>query len=159
VLKLEVEGGNIIFPSNSYLSDESLERREMDERIFELHKRYLSAILKKDGRKVRVNWFEYASIIQTARYEIKHDIERYVNAALIVLGVLTENPEKAWRFSDSDMNPEWGVSGEPFDTVFLGRAYFVNKNDIVDYANANWKDRTDWTIFQMKNVLKKEEVC
>lgn len=160
MLELKVNGGVIKIPPNKYLLSEDSEIREGEEEIFESHKRYLSAILRKNGRKIKVNWFEYASIVENADYRIRHDIERYINLVLISLNILTENPEKAWTFSDQGMNPQWGVSStELFDTVFLGRAYFVNKDDIIDYASANWKNRTDWTIFQMKNVLKKEEVC
>jgi hypothetical protein len=160
MLQLKLSGGIITIPPNNYLSSEDLEMKESDEKIFESHKRYLSAILRKDGRKIKVNWFEYASIIENADYRTRHDIERYINLILISLNVLTENSEKAWTFSNQDMNPEWGMSSaELFDTVFLGRAYFINKSDIIDYANANWKDRTSWSIFQMKNVQKKEEVC
>jgi len=159
-LKIKVSGGTIILPSNEYLLREDLGIIDEEIKIFDFHKRYLSAILRKDGRKIRVNFFEYANIIKFSDYRIRHDIERYVNLILIVMGVLTENQEKAWTFSDPGMNPEWGVSsGELFDTIFMGRAYFVNQEDIINYAGAKWKDRTGWTIFQMKNVLKKEEVC
>ncbi|MCK9445316.1 hypothetical protein M0Q50_00315 [bacterium] len=137
VLRLKVDGGIITVPSNKHLSSEDLKMMEDEKKIFESHKRYLSAILRKDGRKIKVNWFEYASIVKSADYRIRHDIERYINLILISLNVLTENQEKAWSFSDEGMNPQWGVSSaELFDTVFLGRAYFVNRSDIIDYANA-----------------------
>ena len=159
-LKIEVSGGTIILPPNEYFLREDLGIIDEEIKIFNSHKRYLSAILRKDGRKTRVNFFEFAKIIKFSDYRIRHEIERYINLVLIVLDVLTENQENAWTFSDAEMNPEWGVSSSKlFDTIFMGRAYFVNKEDIIDYASANWKGRTGWTIFQMKNVLKKEEVC
>jgi hypothetical protein len=166
VLKLRVKGGIIIFRPGSYLlsknPEEGKEDKEVDEEIFELHRKYLSAILRKKNRnKVMVDWLEYARVIRNANYQIRNDIERYINTALIILGILTENRENAWTFSDRGMNPAWGVSKGSFDTIFLGRAYFVNESDIIGYASNFWKNRMidDWAIFQMKNAREKEEVC
>ena len=158
LLEIEVEGGTIVFPENKYLMEEALQEQCL--KTFQTYETYLKAILRKDDQgKVRVNWFEYSKIIKTANYRTGRAIEEYINLALVALGVLTETPEGAWTFSDSSMNPSWGIPDQNYKSLFMGKAYFPEKSDIVEYGNANWKDRTSWFIFRMMEVLEKQKIC
>jgi len=138
-----------------------MELLEKEKEVFDLlYKRHLQKILSKNREgKTEVYWFEYADILEKADCRLKTPIEEYTNSALILLGILTENPENAWTFSDPGMNPEIGWPDADFHPHFLGRAYFVKLPDIIDYANAFKKNYTGWSIFRMKYVHTKGEVC
>jgi len=158
---LNVKGGKIIVPDGKYLyfNDSFNENRERAIKTFMLHKSILEKTLSVDSNgETIVNWEKRKKIIDAENYRTRHASEEYINIVLVSLNILTFNKEGAWSFSDENMNPPWGITHE-FDQSHMGIVYFVRERDILEYARAYWKDTFyNWHLFQMKNVLKKEEV-
>jgi len=111
------------------------------------------------GRPV-LNAIVYGRTIKNAFYQSRESMEVSFNLILLAAGFLTANPEGAWTFSDDSMNPWYGLPADNEGReVHLGRVFFVYRSDIVGYGQNKFKDRTGWRIFQMKNVLEKQEIC
>ncbi|MDD5098392.1 MAG: hypothetical protein PHD31_01585 [Candidatus Pacebacteria bacterium] len=159
-LELNVQGGKIVIPSYKYLLDLSdPEFKDKVVKTFNCYKWYLGKIIRKGPRgKIIVNWYEYDDILEDADYRQRSAINQYVNLVLLALNILTLTPEKAWSFSDEGMNPWWGLPDENRQSFLMGQAFFTRKEDIIAHADASKKGRSDWIIFQMKGVIKKEEI-
>jgi hypothetical protein len=160
-LVLNTKNGEIIIPECKYLSVNDSQEciRELTIKTFELHKPYLERFITKGfNEEIIIDWEEYEKIIENDDYRTKHASEEYFDVILIALGVLTLEQENAWSFSVEDMNPPWGLTHK-FEQWHMGITYFTRKKDIIEYARIRWKGTVwSWTIFQMKDVLKKEAI-
>jgi hypothetical protein len=154
MLFVEVRGGTIsidesVYPLVLYKNGRAL-------RTFEAYKSYLAQVLSIENEKTVVDCNEI-NLLKDFRCPYKAEgIKQYINSTLLALGFLTQNREGAWSFIDNNFNPVVGTPDSEYYPHKRGTAFFAKEEDIIKYGDANYEE---WTIFQMKGLRSRQEIC
>ena len=157
MFEITVKGGKIVIPKTKFL-----ERCDDEATMatFKVYEKYLVKVLSKEEEKNIVDWKKLECILRDADYRQCEAIRQYIFSVFLSLGILKENPEGAYSFSNESMNPVWGLPAIDYSSWRMNIVYFSRKEDIISFARNRWGGRMDsWFISRSEDVVTRQEIC